>query len=409
MLVWFLLLLKLNEDENLVAYYGNIQYFMVLIAALPAVALRACSRRLGASLSSFTQQLSSMSGGKRVTVVGSGNWGSAIAKIIGSNVTKFDQFQDEVKMWVYEEMVDGKKLTEIINTTHVNVKYLANHKLPENVVAVPDLVEAAKDADILVFVVPHQFLHRSLKTLEGKIKPDAIGLSLIKGFHLKPEGGIDLLSHIIQDILKIKCSVLMGANLAPEVAAEKFCETTIGCRSPGNEQMLKDLIQTGYFRVMVVDDANAVELCGALKNIVACGAGFVDGLGYGDNTKAAVIRLGLMEMIKFGEVFYPGSLLSTFFESCGVADLITTCYGGRNRRISEAFVRTGKTIEVLEKEMLNGQCAQGPETAREVFVMLEREKSLEKFPLFVAIHRICTGQLPPTGMIECIREHPEHL
>ena len=72
-------------------------------------------------------------------------------------------------------------------------------------------------------------------------------------------------------------------------------------------------------------------------------------------------------------------------------------------------MRTGKTIEVLEKEMLNGQCAQGPETAREVFVMLEREKSLEKFPLFVAIHRICTGQLAPTGMIDCIREHPEHL
>jgi glycerol-3-phosphate dehydrogenase (NAD+) len=201
----------------------------------------------------------------------------------------------------------------------------------------------------------------------------------------------------------------MGANLANEVADEKFCETTIGVKDKKMAPILRDLFQTPNFRVVVSDDVDAVEICGALKNIVACGAGFVDGLGLGDNTKAAVIRLGLMEMIKFVDVFYPGSQLATFFESCGVADLITTCYGGRNRKCSEAFVKTGKSIADLEKEMLNGQKLQGPITALEVNYMLKNKSMEDKFPLFTAIHRICTNEIKPDQLIDCIRMHPEHM
>lgn len=345
----------------------------------------------------------------KVCIVGSGNWGSAIAKIVGANAARLPNFDDRVTMYVFEELINGKKLTEIINETHVNVKYLPGQKLPPNVVAVPDLVEAAKDADILIFVVPHQFVPNQCKALLGKIKPTAVALSLIKGFDIAEGGGIDLISHIITRHLKIPCSVLMGANLANEVAEEKFCETTIGCKDPKIAPILRDMMQADYFRVVVVDDVDAVEVCGALKNIVACGAGFVDGLGLGDNTKAAVIRLGLMEMIKFVDVFYPGSKLSTFFESCGVADLITTCYGGRNRKVAEAYVTSGKTIKELETEMLNGQKLQGPITAEEVNFMLKNRGMEEKFPLFTAIHRICSGQLKPDQLIDCIRNHPEHL
>ncbi|XP_046453440.1 glycerol-3-phosphate dehydrogenase [NAD(+)], cytoplasmic-like [Daphnia pulex] len=347
---------------------------------------------------------------KKICVVGSGNWGSTIAKIVGHNVVKYnEQFESQVSMWVFEEMIDGKKLTEIINETHENVKYLPNHKLPTNVIAIPDVVEAAKDADILIFVIPHQFITRICEQLVGNIKATAFGLSLIKGFLPVPGGGIELISHAINKKLNIPIAVLMGANLAPEVADEKFCETTIGAASLENGNVLRDIIQTEYFRVVVVNDVEAVEMCGALKNIVACGAGFVDGLGYGDNTKAAVIRLGLMEMIKFAELFYPGSKLSTFFESCGVADLITTCYGGRNRRVSEAFVKSKKSIAELEKEMLNGQQLQGPATAEEVNFMLKAKGIEDKFPLFTAIHRICLGELSPEQMVDCIRNHPEHM
>ncbi len=221
-------------------------------------------------------------------------------------------------------------------------------------------MDAAADADVYIFVIPHQFIVRALTPLKGKVKPGAVGISLIKGFEIIPSGGIKLLSNTINELLQIPVSVLMGkfsfllsifamiirkfsgANLAPGVAAGEFCETTIGCENKSDGAVFKRLFQTPNFRVVVVQDTKTVEVCGALKNVVASGAGFTDGLKYGDNTKAAVMRLGLMEMIKFAHEFYHGAQLATFFESCGVADLITTCYGGRNRRVAEAFVKTGK-------------------------------------------------------------------
>ena len=106
------------------------------------------------------------------------------------------------------------------------------------------------------------------------------------------------------------------------------------------------------FRVNVVEDASTVEMCGALKNIVACAAGFVQGLKLGDNTKSAVIRIGLMEMMKYAKEFGDNAKLETFLESCGVADLVTTCYGGRNARIGREFVLQRKSVEQLETELL---------------------------------------------------------
>jgi len=346
---------------------------------------------------------------KKVCIVGSGNWGSAIARLVGHNAARLpERFQREVSMWVFEEEVNGRKLTEIINTDHENVKYLPGRTLPTNVVAVPDIAAAAADADFLIFVLPHQFIKRACAPLQGKLKAGAHGLSLVKGFAIQPGGGIKLISELIAEEMGLPVSVLMGANLANEVADEKFCETTIGAKEAEAGDDLKVLFQTDNFRVTVVSDAQTVEICGALKNIVACAAGFCDGLKCGDNTKAACIRLGLKEMMKYGEVFYPGGKASTYFESCGVADLITTCYGGRNRKVSEAFVTRKASIAQLEAEMLNGQKLQGPETAAEVNYMLKAKGLEADFPLFTTVHRICTGELQPEQLLDSLRDHPEH-
>uniref|UniRef100_A0A3Q0TAH3 Glycerol-3-phosphate dehydrogenase [NAD(+)] n=1 Tax=Amphilophus citrinellus TaxID=61819 RepID=A0A3Q0TAH3_AMPCI len=347
--------------------------------------------------------------GKKVCIVGSGNWGSAIAKIIGHNVKASNRFDPMVNMWVYEEVIDGKKLTEIINTEHENVKYLQGHKLPKNVVAVPDITEAVKGAAVLVFVIPHQFIRKLCDQMKPHIAEGAIGISLIKGVDEGPEG-LTLISDIIREKLQIEVSVLMGANIANEVADEKFCETTIGARNRANGQIFKELMQTPNFRITVVPESDTVELCGALKNIVAVGAGFCDGLDCGDNTKAAVIRLGLMEMVAFAKIFCKGQVSSTtFLESCGVADLITTCYGGRNRKVAEAFARTSKSIAQLEEEMLNGQKLQGPQTSVEVYRILKKRDMVNKFPLFTAVYQICFEGKQVKEFITCLQNHPEHM
>lgn len=335
---------------------------------------------------------------EKVCVIGSGNWGTTVAKIIGKNVQNLPQVHDQVNMWVFEEIVDGKKLTDIINSEHENVKYLPGIKLTPNVVAVPDLVEAAKEATTLIFVTPHQFIKGICNTLKGHIAPHCKAISLVKGVHIS-DSGITLISEYLTKELNIQVSTLSGANIADEIAREEFSETTIGYRDPTHGTHFHSLFNTPYFRVNTVQDVHGVELCGALKNIVAVGAGFVDGLGLGSNTKAAIIRIGLIEMKTFAKKFLTGVREDTFFDSCGVGDLMTTCYGGRNRRVAEAFVKTGKPFEELEEEMLNGQKLQGTITSQEVHQFLSARGFVDEFPLFDRVYRICYEGLDPQTIV----------
>jgi glycerol-3-phosphate dehydrogenase (NAD+) len=124
---------------------------------------------------------------EKVCIVGSGNWGSAIATLVGRNCERLPYFESVVNMWVFEEEVQVddtgsmQKLTEVINTRHENVKYLPGIRLPENIVAVPDLEEACRDATLLIFVLPHQFLPKLLPIIRASAHPTCRGVSLIKG------------------------------------------------------------------------------------------------------------------------------------------------------------------------------------------------------------------------------------
>jgi glycerol-3-phosphate dehydrogenase (NAD+) len=337
-------------------------------------------------------------------MIGSGNWGSVAARIVAQNVNKLSGFDKEVRMWVFEEQVDVKgtkrKLTEVINETHENVKYLPGVNLGSNLRAEPNLLNAIQGATMLVFVTPHQFISRVCKDLHGKLAPGAKAISLIKGMDVTPTG-FQLISGVINRELKIDCSVLMGANIANEIAVEKFSEATVGYSNKENGELWRQVFHTPYFHVRAVNDVVGAELCGTLKNIVALGAGFVDGLKLGNNTKAAIIRIGLVETLELAKKIFPSVKTETFFESCGVADLITTCFGGRNRKCAEAYVLANgkKTFDQLEAELLGGQKLQGVLTSNEVQEILHTKGFEKDFPLFTTINRIVKGKIPPSAIV----------
>lgn len=342
-------------------------------------------------------------------------------------------------MWVYEENVEitqdsphasaglagTQKLTDVINRGHENVKYLPGVQLPVNLHANPSLVDAVKDSTILVFNLPHQFIVRTCETIKGKILPYARGISCIKGVDVN-ESGIHLFSETIGKTLGIYCGALSGANIANEVAREKWSETSIAYNPPHldstasepssvefehhdvsgqqsgvklqalptefppiDHEVLKSLFHRPYFHVRMTNDVAGVSISGALKNIVALAAGWVVGMGWGDNAKAAVMRVGLLEMVKFGDKFFGATINQRTFteESAGVADLITSSSGGRNFRCAMHSVERNLPIEEIEKQELNGQKLQGTLTAVEVNSFLKKQGMEEEFPLFTAAFR----------------------
>lgn len=343
---------------------------------------------------------------RKVAILGGGSWGTAIADLVSYNVIKYPEYFDlEVLLYLRD-----LPLCEAIEKKRENVKYLPTIRLQTNLKPLTSLEEALSLTDIIIFAVPHEFVEEicyKINDLHGLARRP-VGVSLVKGLHFDENGNLERISQVIERMIGIKVGVLSGANVAIEVAKRQYCEATLCPPATEDRQfatVLMSLFSSSYFKVTVSDDQSTVEICAALKNIIACGAGLVDGLGYGINTKSAAIACGFRELVTFVQLYNPQYDPKTLLSSCGIADTIASCFGGRNRRVGEAFVRDSSDLAVLEKKLLKGQKLQGPTTAKNVYRLLEREQRQKEFPFFTAVHRIFHQGHDPKTLLQAIREH----
>jgi glycerol-3-phosphate dehydrogenase (NAD(P)+) len=267
----------------------------------------------------------------KVSVIGSGSWGTALAWLLcnnGHHVTLWSFLQEENDMFVKH---------------HENIDKLPGVILPESVEYTTDLVKAVTGAELMVMAVPSPAVRSTAKNMKNLVKKGQIIVDVAKGIE---ESTLKIMTEVIEDeIPQANVAVLSGPSHAEEVG--KGLPTTIvaGAHDQHTAKYIQDLFMSPVFRVYTSLDMLGIEVGAALKNVIALAAGIADGLGFGDNTKAALITRGIAEISRLGAAM--GAEKSTFYGLSGIGDLVVTCASmhSRNRR---AGILIGKGYTMQE-------------------------------------------------------------
>ena len=273
---------------------------------------------------------------KKVSVIGAGSWGSALAVLLANN-------GHEVTLWTH----DPHEI-EMLSTKREQVEKLPGVKLPDNIMIEADLKTALTDEDVVVMAVPSPVVRMVAKQMSPFIKDGQIIVNVAKGI----EGvTYKTLSDIIEEeIPNAEVCVLSGPSHAEEVGRGIPTTVVVGAKNKETAEMLQDVFMNKVFRVYTSSDIVGIELGGALKNVIALAAGTVDGLGYGDNTKAALMTRGIAELTRLGEAL--GGKPETFSGLTGVGDLIVTCTSVHSRNRKAGYLMgKGMTAEEAMKEV----------------------------------------------------------
>lgn len=321
---------------------------------------------------------------EHVAVVGAGTWGTALANLLAGKGV-------ETVLWAHEPAV-----AEGITHTGRNPRYLSEVALDQRLRATADMKEAVAGAATVVSVSPSHVVRPVMERAAEYLRPDALVVSASKGIELET---LHTMDEVLAEVLPLEvargAAFLSGPSFALEVGLRHPTAVTMASLSDVSARRAQALFQTDYFRVYTHPDVRGVEIAGSLKNVIAIAAGVIDGLGYGNNTRAALITRGLAEMTRLGVALGADPL--TFSGLAGMGDLILTCTGAlsRNHFVGVELGR-GRSLE----EILAGMTmvAEGVRTTRSARELAARVGA--PMPIVEEVYAVLFEGRPPAEALE---------
>lgn len=316
----------------------------------------------------------------KIAIIAMGSWGTAIAKLLAEN-------GHQVYAYARDE-----KLIASLRENHENQRYLPGVRLPEGIVYTNEIKEALDGAEIVVNAVPTQAFRSSLASYVSLLDDEMILVNLSKGIEISTGKTISEIAKEVLDAAGKRLAVctLSGPTHAEEVGIGMPSAIVVASEDLEKAKRVQEAFTNENFRVYTSNDLKGVEICGALKNIIALASGVADGLGFGDNTKAALITRGISEIARFGLAH--GADRQTFSGLAGVGDMIVTCTSrhSRNRKCGELIGR-GATLSEATKEV--GMVVEGAHTCKAVMEMLRDVQGVE-MPITEVLYKILYEDYP---------------
>lgn len=318
----------------------------------------------------------------RVAVVGAGSWGTTVSALCCKNT--------DTVLWARR-----KELADELATEHTNESYLPGVRLPQELSATCDLEEAVSSADVVVMAVPSHGFRSVLGEVADHVRPWVPVISLSKGLE---QGTNKRMTEVVNDVLPDHpAGILTGPNLAREVAVGYPAAAVVAMADARMARALRPVFAGPAFLVFTNLDIIGCELAGVVKNVLAIAAGMVDGMGFGDNTKATLLTRGLTEMTRLG-VALGGQPLS-FSGLAGMGDLVATCSSSqsRNHRVGEELGK-GRRLEEIVGEM--NMVAEGVKSSPAILKIAE-ERGVE-MPIVAHVVKVVRDGMDPKDMVRAL-------